>query len=129
MIRFVPFFFIGALLIVGCGKKETPQMKTAAPQQEMMTPDPAAFVDAKFLTEQAAKRDALRHDLDSLRALPVIDRAKISSVINRRKGELMTLKKNLRNSTSLSTAQRDSLIAPLELESIELAGDLIAVAK
>ncbi len=42
----------------------------------------------------------------------------------------MTLKKNLRNSTVLTEAvQRDSLIAPLEAESIELANDLIAVAK
>ncbi|NUO17838.1 hypothetical protein HUU59_00095 [bacterium] len=128
MIKLVPHVLVLALMI-GCGKEEVKKAQTSAPPQEMRKSDPAAFVTQSFLSDQAAKRLDVRKQLDSLRALHVIDRDKISAVINRRKGELMVLKKNLRNSTVYSTAQRDSLIAPLEEESIELAGDLIAVAK
>lgn len=117
-----------ALAIAGCGKAEAPQTKSTA-KQELRVTDPAAFVNDGFLDEQFEKRAHLRKRLDSLRALPVIDRMQITSLVNRRKGELISLKKNLRNSTSLTPAQRDSLIAPLESESIELAGDLIAVAQ
>ena len=125
IVPLVLIFFV----VAGCGKEEVKHIQTASPQQEMQKRDPASFVDADFLGKQATKREAVRRELDSLRALDVIDRNMISSVINRRKGELMTLKKNVRNSTTYSPAQRDSLIAPLEEESLELAGDLIAVAK
>ena len=127
MFRFVPLVFV--ILLIGCGKEEVKQAQTSKPPQEMQKRDPAAFVDAEFLDEQLVKRNALRKELDSLRNAHVIDRKKISNIINHRKGELMALKKNLRSSTELSPAERDSLIAPLEAESIELANDLVAVAK
>ncbi len=119
---------VGTLLALGCGKTDAPQTQTK-PQPERQVSDPAAFVTESFLAEQQSKRVELRRKLDSLHALPMVERKEITSLINRRKGELMSLKKNLRNSTVLSQAQRDSLISPLEEESIELAGDLIAAAK
>ena len=127
MFRFVPLVFV--IVLIGCGKDEVKQSQTSKPPQEMQKRDPAAFVDAEFLDEQLVKRNALRKELDSLRNAHVIDRKMISNIINHRKGELMALKKNLRSSTELSPAERDSLIAPLEAESIELANDLVAVAK
>lgn len=127
MIRFVPLVLL-IVVLAGCSKEEPKQVQSAKPNQEMRTTDPAAFVNAGFLGEQQAKREALRKQIDSLRAMAVIDRKALSNLINQRKGELMTLKKNLRNSTVLTPVQRDSLIAPLEAESIELVTDLIAVA-
>lgn len=129
MIQIFALMLFATITVVGCGKEEVKQVNTAKPQQEMRVRDAAAFVDANFLTDQAEKRYAVRKEIDSLTANAVIDRKRVSAVINRRNGELMALKKNLRASTSLTTAQRDSLIAPLEEESIELATDLIAVAK
>ncbi|MBK6766443.1 MAG: hypothetical protein IPG71_09025 [bacterium] len=129
MLRFVPLL-LTVLFVVSCGKDRAQQPATTAPQQKSLAKaDPAAFVDAEFLSEQLVKRSALRRQIDSLLASSVTDRRDISNIINHRKGELMALKKNLRNSTTLTRAQRDSLIAPLEAESIELATDLIAVAK
>lgn len=128
MIRFVPLVLL-IVVLAGCSKEEPKQVQSAKPSQEMRTADPAAFVDAEFLTEQQVKRDALRKQIDSLLAKSVINRKELSNLINHRKGELMALKKNLRNSTVLTPVQRDSLIAPLEAESIELATDLIAVVK
>lgn len=127
MSRYVPLI-ITFLFLLGCGKErgETPATTT---QKTLTKADPAAFVDAEFLSEQKTKRDLLRKEIDSLLASSVTDRRSISEIINHRKGELMALKKNLRNSTVLTPAQRDSLIAPLEAESIELATDLIAVAR
>ncbi|MCB9365947.1 MAG: hypothetical protein H6508_01990 [Calditrichaeota bacterium] len=122
----IPFLLIGMLLTWGCGKNDHSAKKTAA--QEKPASDPAAFVTHSFLNEQTAKREDLRRQLDSLQAAPVVNRKQVTLLINRRKGELMSLKKNLRNSSVLSPSQMDSLIAPLEEESIELAGDLIAVA-
>ena len=119
----------GMILLLGCGKEEVKKVQTSAPPQEMQKRDPASFVDANFLSKQAVKRDEVRHELDSLRSASVIDRKRIGVLINHRKGELMALKKNLRGSMQLTEAERDSLIAPLEAESIELAHDLIAVAK
>ena len=129
MVRFVLFVLFALFVLLGCGKEEAKQVQTAKPQQEMQKRDPAAFVDEAFLSKQSVKRVDMRKVIDSLRAGSVIDRKKIAALINHRKGELMALKKNLRNSTTLTPAQRDSLIAPLEVESIELADDLIAVAK
>ena len=133
MIRFVPLLLLVLLAAVSCGKQTEETVKTeipiAKPHEEMRRPDPAGFVDLKFLDTQAEKRAALRKELDSLRARPVIDRAQITTLINRRKGELITLKRDLRASSTLTPAQRDSLIAPLEQESYELSDDLIAVAK
>jgi len=128
MLRIVPLV-LGVILMIGCGKDEVKKSQTSTPPQEMQKRDPAAFVDANFLSKQAVKRDEVRHELDSLRSASVIDRKQIGVLINHRKGELMALKKNLRGSTQLTEAERDSLIAPLEAESIELANDLIAVAK
>lgn len=118
------------LLIVGCGKKaDDVKVQSAKPQQEMRTSDPASFVTTTFLGEQQTKRDALRKQIDSLSALSVIDRKQITLLINKRKGELISLKKFIRNSTMYNAAQRDSLVAPLDDESFELAGDLVAVSK
>lgn len=128
MFRFVPLV-LALVIIAGCGKDRAQQAPVATPPKTLSKADPAAFVDAEFLTEQKTKRDALRKQIDSLLATSVTDRRDISAIINHRKGELMALKKNLRNSTVLTPTQRDSLIAPLEAESIELATDLIAVAK
>jgi len=128
MFRFVPLVFV-VILLVGCGKEEVKKAQTSTPPQEMQKRDPASFVDSNFLGKQALKRDEVRHELDSLRSASVIDRKRIGVLINHRKGELMALKKNLRGSTQLTETERDSLIAPLEAESIELANDLIAVAK
>lgn len=128
MFRFVPLVFV-VLLLQGCGKEELKQTQSSKAPQEMQRRDPASFVDANFLAEQSMKREMLRKELDSLQSASVIDRKRISSIINHRKGELMALKKNLRSSTELTPAQRDSLIAPLESESIELATELVAVAK
>ena len=132
MIRFVPLILTLLLVAASCGKKaEEPkaEIPVAKPNEEMRRPDPAEFVDMHFLDEQTAKRDSVRKQIDLLRSRSVIDRAEITAIINRRKGELITLKKNLKASTSLTSAQRDSLIAPLEQESDELSDDLIAVAK
>lgn len=128
MIRFVPLVLL-IVVLAGCSKEEPKKVQSAKPNQEMHTTDPAAFVNAGFLGEQQAKRDALRKQIDSLLAKPVINRNVLSDLINHRKGELMALKKNLRNSTRFTPVERDSLIAPLEAESIELVTDLIAVAK
>ncbi|MBL0062640.1 MAG: hypothetical protein IPP40_14425 [bacterium] len=128
MFRFVPLV-LGVMLLIGCGKEEVKKAQTTAPPQEMQKRDPASFVDANFLGKQAVKRDEVRQVLDSLRGASVIDRKSIAVLINHRKGELMALKKNLRGSTQLTETERDSLIAPLEAESIELTHDLIAVAK
>jgi hypothetical protein len=132
MKRFVPLVLLVVFVAVSCGKKtEEPktEIRVAKPNEEMRKPDPAGFVDMHFLDEQASNRSAVRKQIDSLRAQPVIDRAKITAIVNKRKGEIITLKRDLRASTSLTPAQRDSLIAPLEQESYELSDDLIAVAK
>jgi hypothetical protein len=39
----------------------------------------------------------------------------------------MSAKRNIRSSTRFTQAEKDSLIAPLEAESLELATDLLAV--
>lgn len=119
-----------ALFLCGCGKKaEESNVQQAKPQQEMRTADPAAFVTVTFHSEQAQKRGTLRRQIDSLTALSVIDRKQVVQLVNRRKGELMSIKKSIRNSTMYNATQRDSLIAPLDDESLELAGDLVAVSK
>ncbi len=128
MFRFVPLVFM-LVILIGCSKEEVKKTQTATPPQEMQKRDPASFVDANFLGKQSVKRDEVRHELDSLRSASVIDRKRIAVLINHRKGELMALKKNLRGSTQLTPAERDSLIAPLDEESLELTNDLIAVAK
>lgn len=129
MKRIVPLVFLSVTLL-GCSKDEVkPAPVTRAPQQEMRTADPAAFVTATFHSEQAQKRGTLRRQIDSLTALSVIDRKHVVQLVNRRKGELMSIKKSIRNSTMYNATQRDSLIAPLDDESLELAGDLVAVSK
>lgn len=129
MKRIVPLVFLSVTLL-GCSKDEVkPTPVTRAPQQEMRTADPAAFVTATFHSEQAQKRGTLRRQIDSLTALSVIDRKQVVQLVNRRKGELMSIKKSIRNSTMYNATQRDSLIAPLDDESLELAGDLVAVSK
>lgn len=123
-------FIVALVLFGGCGKRaEESKAQPQKPQQEMRTSDPAAFVTATFHVEQQTKRDALRKQIDSLTAQSVIDRKQITMLINKRKGELMSLKKFIRNSTMYNAAQRDSLVAPLDDESFELAGDLVAVSK
>jgi hypothetical protein len=119
---------VALIAFLGCGKEpEKPASKPAQPETRVS--DPGDFIADSFLPDQAAKRSSLRQQINSLRKAAVVDRKQIQALVNQRKGELMSLKKSVRNSARFSAAQKDSLILPLEEEATELVEDLVAVAK
>jgi hypothetical protein len=126
--KYVALCIFALVVFLACGKE--PEKPAARPAQpEARASDPADFITAGFLPEQAIKRGALRQQINSLRKAAVVDRKQIQLLVNRRKGEIMSLKKSVRNSTRFTAAQKDSLILPLEEEATELVEDLVAVAQ
>jgi hypothetical protein len=131
MRRFVVVAVVALLpVMIGCRRAEPPKPEskpattdsnvTAVPQHPQESP-----IDGGFLVRQALRAKEVRGQLDAWKKDLTANRGEYRELVLKRKGELMFSQKDIRNAANLSQHARDSLSAPLDSESIELAEELI----
>ncbi|MBU0690307.1 hypothetical protein KKC97_04105 [bacterium] len=124
---------VSALFFCGCGGKSAENENKKAPEAAMETQipaeDPGRSIDEAFLTEQAAKRQQLEEMIRSFWNDKKGDPKEVRKLILSRKGEILTTKRNIRNSRLFTNAEKDSLIQPLDDESMKLSKELIAFSE
>ena len=121
------------LILIGCGGKssedQTKRESKAATETKTPASDPGRSIDEAFLTEQSEKRmqleEAIRSFWDAKKGNP----KEVRKLILNRKGEILTTKRNIRNSRLFTNAEKDSLINPLDAESMKLSKELIAFSE
>jgi hypothetical protein len=122
-----------ALTLCGCGGKpaeDTKQQSTKS-TTKTQTPnsDPGRSIDETFLPTQRTKRMQLEQAIQTFWNDKSGDSKLMRKMILNRKGEILTTKRNIRNSQLFSDAQKDSLIKPLDEESLKLSTELIAFSQ
>ena len=128
-----------ALIFDGCGEKPAEEAKpqpssipsatsNTAPRNVTPAPakDPARNIDGTFFQVQWEKRVELDSSIQSFKDTRRGDPSTLRKKILNRKGEILSLKRNIRNSNLFTDAQKDSLIKPLDEESMSLSTELIA---
>jgi len=118
-----------ALILTGCGKQEgsdAPGGNRAA-RANAPADDPGRSIDENFLVDQAAKRDQLEKTIRSFHTDENADFSLLKRLILNRKGELLSTKRNIRRSVMFTDAEKDSLVAPLDQESLALSTELLDI--
>jgi hypothetical protein len=122
-----------SLLLNACGDKPADATKqyptTSKSTAQIPSSDPGRSIDASFLPMQHAKRAQLEQAIQEFWNEKSGDSKQIRKLILNRKGEILTTKRNIRNSQLFSDAQKDSLIKPLDEESLKLATELSAFSQ
>jgi hypothetical protein len=132
---FCALLLAATLLAAGCRRAEKPSAKPQAgrvPTDSLRPPTrsvPAVNpFDESFLREQQARAEAVRSEYEQLRRAGGRDMNRARQVLLKRKGEILVAQKAIRSSELLSASERDSLLKPLQAESIELSERLVAVS-
>lgn len=124
---------VAALYLFGCGGKSEKSGSTsetpATTETRIPAEDPGMSIDAAFLTDQTAKRQQLEETIRSFWNDKKGDPKEVRKLILSRKGEILTTKRNIRNSRMFTNAEKDSLIQPLDDESMKLSKELIAFSE
>jgi hypothetical protein len=119
------------LLSSGCGKKAEERADSSSTPSKIQIPanDPGRNIDENFLVEQTAKKTQLEKTIKSFWNDSNGDSKVVRKMILSRKGELLTTKRNIRKSMLFTDAEKDSLIRPLDQESMGLSTELIAFSE
>jgi type IV pilus biogenesis protein CpaD/CtpE len=121
------------LLLCGCGDKPAVEQNKSTPKAttETQTPasDPGRSIDETFLIEQTGKRQQLEATIRAFWDAKQGDPKEVRRLILNRKGEILTTKRNIRNSMLFTNAEKDSLLKPLDDESMILSKELIAFSE
>jgi hypothetical protein len=103
---------------------ESPETQNFDPKK-----DSGRYIDDNFLVEQASKRSQIEKTIAAFWNDKAGDPKVVRKLILNRKGELLTTKRNIRKSLLFSDAQKDSMIAPLDEESMKLSRELVAFSE
>jgi len=122
-----------SLILSGCGDKPADATKQplAKSRSNAQVPnsDPGRSIDETFLPTQRDKRIQLEQAIQAFWSDHSGDPKSIRKLILSRKGEILTTKRNIRNSQLFTEAQKDSLVKLLDEESLKLATDLAAFSQ
>jgi hypothetical protein len=122
-----------SLMLNGCGDKPADATKqnsaTSKTIAQAPNSDPGRNIDETFLPTQREKRIQLEQMIQSFWNDKSGDPKTMRKLILSRKGEILTTKRNIRNSQLFTDAQKDSLIKSLDEESLKLATDLSAFSQ
>ena len=122
-----------ALMLTGCGKKPADTVKQPPTTSKIVEQDPSSdpgrSIDETFLPTQREKQIQLEKTIQAFLNNAGGDSKQLRKLILNRKGEILTTKRNIRNSRLFTEAQKDSLIKPLDEESLKLATDLAAFSQ
>ena len=125
---------VTAFLLLGCGgkaseeSKNKPATKTTT-EAFSLDQDPGRNINESFLTEQAAKRQELEETILAFWKNKQGNLKDIRKQVLGRKGEILANKRNINQSKLFTTAEKDSLIKPLDEESMKLSRELIAFSE
>ena len=115
--------------IVGCSRSES-RHGAGAPSSDSTYASPRrSDVESSFLDIQNRRTEQVRAELDSLRQVRPRDVPKIRGLIVKRKGEILSAKKMVRESLNLTDTQKELIVSKLDEESIDLAQELVAVTQ
>jgi hypothetical protein len=122
--------FFAIMALSGCKRSNPPAPSTPA-KVETVTPAPAPVqppVDSRVLLDEfMQKRVVMQKQLADLMKSKSRDTAAIRDLLLRRKGEVLSMQKHVRQITTYSQAEKDSLLKIIESESIDLSTKLVSL--
>ncbi|MBU0508137.1 hypothetical protein KKH27_04790 [bacterium] len=141
-----PVFLLLALLTAAGGCKQSKDASKSssnpsgvqakpAPRPEMkaepVLPQSHASADElrNLVADQRKRAEETRREIAALGDQSVRDPEDVRRILLRRKGEILKAQKQVRLSDQLTPAQKDSLLKPLEQESIQISTQLLSVPR
>ena len=107
--------------------KATSSQETAIPQTA--PGGPSADELRQMVGDQQARSAEVQKQIAALGDAAKRNPEQLRRILLRRKGEILTAQKKIRLSDQLTPAQKDSLLQPLEAESINISKQMLAVSR
>lgn len=130
----IRFILIAGIILsvcfsIGCGKRETKSPAVAEKKEAAVpetTPKPVHEIDKSYIEDQLSHSKDFWKAVDELKRAVPVDTAELRSVLLKRKGELLVTRKNVLRATNLTLTEKDSILKPIDKESVDISQALVA---
>ena len=119
------FYFV----IAGCGRDASRRNTSTSAIDSTYAAPRRPGVDPSFLDAQIKRGEVVQQQLETYRHAQPPDREQIRALLVKRKGEILSAKKMVRESMNLTDSQKEVMLSKLDEESIDLAQELVAVSQ
>ncbi|MFZ5434544.1 MAG: hypothetical protein ACOZB3_12320 [Calditrichota bacterium] len=114
--------------------KATTQSKSQAVKEEIPPPipkpaSPTADELRQYVLDQQRRAVEIKKEIAALGSPMERNPEDVRKLLLKRKGELLVALKRIRNSDQLTPSQKDSLMKPLETESMDISTQMLAVSR